>query len=285
MLAPWTILNAAAATDPQHCPDAARTPLLPERFGTVDQDRRHFHELRRELRRTFLDQDYQKAKTLATEYLALATNYPCDATYGDAIFSANLYLGRIAFKAGDVDAASHFLLAAGQTPGSAALDSVGPDLTLANQLLDAGKANTVVEFLLEVRHFWKPGIKQTDVWIAEIKAGRKPYLNPLEGETPGILVTAFSFASFLFLIPAIPALAVFLAARRRLHRRWSFLVSAVLLSYALVFLVALTPLADKAAILTLVAPVIGVCGLFVGWRFYEEHRSSEKKARLREETR
>jgi hypothetical protein len=67
---------------------------------------------------------------------------------------------------------SEYLLAAGKTPGSKVLDSVGPDLTLADQLLRAGQADTVTQFLQEVRTFWKPGQKQIDSWTTETKAGK-----------------------------------------------------------------------------------------------------------------
>jgi hypothetical protein len=262
----WPISGAASAGGEQ-CSDAARAGGFSQAVDPADPDLKQFHQLRRELRRTFLDGDFQRAKALATQYLALAGKYPCDAGYGDAIYSANLYLGRMSVKGGDVTAAGNYLLAAGKTPGSRALDSVGPDLTLANELLGAGHADTVTKFLQEVRTFWKPGQKQLDSWTAQIKAGKRPYMNPLEGAASGTLLVAASFVGFLIVVPALPALLVFLAVGRGLRRKWSFLVSAVVVSYAPVFLV--SQFGAKATGLTLIAPVLCACTLYMAWRAFE----------------
>jgi hypothetical protein len=268
----WLLPVIAAAAGVEKCSDAASAPSLWQEFGAADPGLTQFHRLRRELRRAFSDGDYQRAKTFANQYLALASKYPCDEGYGDAIYSANLYLGRISLKDGDLTGAGNYLLEAGKTPGSMVLNSVGPDLTLADQLLRTGQTDTVVKFLLEVRAFWTPGQKQIDSWTAEIKAGKRPFLNPLEGAVTGTLIAAFSVLAILFLVPVIPALLVFLIVGRRLRRKWSFLVIAVVASYASVLLIAGTQSANKAAGFTLIAPALCACALYFAWRSMEGSR-------------
>ncbi len=274
-LAGWLVLAATAipgralAVDIEHCSDAARSQWSSPQARGADSDITRLHGLGRELRRAFLNSNFPAARTLAAEYLTLAAKYPCSEGYGDAIYGANSYLGRISIKDGDVAAAGQYLLAAGKTPGSGVLDSIGPDLTLANQLLRAGQVDTVVKFLQEIRAFWKPGQRQLDSWTADIEAGQRPFLNPLEGAPTGTVVTALSVFGFLFLVPAILVLFVFLAVGRGLRHKWSFLMVSCVVAYAAVIAVPLTHLADKFPVLTLIVQLLCVYGIYRIWKVRE----------------
>src|SRR5437762_13634578 len=68
------------------------------------------------------------AKSFAEEMERLTPKYPKDWNYGNAIHDSNIVLGRLALKAGDVEAAKKRLLAAGHSSGSPQLDSFGPDM-------------------------------------------------------------------------------------------------------------------------------------------------------------
>jgi hypothetical protein len=96
------------------------------------------------------------------------------AAVGENIYNAYDALGRAAFNRGDYDAAKRDLLLAGTTPGGGVLSSFGPDLKLAQELLDKGESDTVVDFLTACKSFWKKPI--IDQWIADIKAGQRPTL-------------------------------------------------------------------------------------------------------------
>lgn len=58
---------------------------------------------------------------------------------GNRIHHGNLILGRIALTQGDVAEAKTRLLAAGKTPGSPQLNSFGPNMMLAKELLELGE--------------------------------------------------------------------------------------------------------------------------------------------------
>jgi hypothetical protein len=112
--------------------------------------------------------------------------------YGNVVYEGNQVLGLAALKKGDVDTAKKYLIAAGRTPGSPQLDSFGPEMTLAQGLLERGETESVLEFLDLVAKFWatpKTGDPKSSValyrqhaekieaWKGEIRAGGRPNLD------------------------------------------------------------------------------------------------------------
>ena len=120
------------------------------------------------------DGDTAKAEQYASEALKLASEFRNSWNYGNAIHKGNIILGRIALQSGDVTGAEQHLLAAGQTPGSPQLDSFGPNMTLAKDLLEKGERDTVLAYLQECAKFWKMGGSQLQEWVAKVKAGGIP---------------------------------------------------------------------------------------------------------------
>ncbi len=94
---------------------------------------------------------------------------------GNRIHTGNAVLGRIALKEGDVGKAKGHLIAAGKCGGSPQLNSFGPDMTLAKELLQRGETDTVVEYLELCGTFWDKAA--TDRWVAAIQRGEKPVLD------------------------------------------------------------------------------------------------------------
>jgi hypothetical protein len=115
----------------------------------------------------------EKARTCATELLAQAEG-PDDADQGNgvAVFYANLVLGRLALANGDVERAKGHLLESATTSGSPFLNSGGPNMTLAKELLEAGERDAVAEFLRRCGGFWHA--PKREEWLSEIEAGRTP---------------------------------------------------------------------------------------------------------------
>ena len=102
---------------------------------------------------------------------------------GNAIHHGNILLGKIALRQDDIEAAKKHLIAAGKTKGSPQLDSFGPDLELAQSLLERGERGTVLEYLQLCGKFWdEPMLKK---WQEKIANGETPELDVLgaiEGE-------------------------------------------------------------------------------------------------------
>ena len=84
-------------------------------------------------------------------------------------------MGRVAFIDGDIEKAKTHLLMAGKTTGSPQLKTFGPSMSLANELLDAGEKQVVIEYFQECKEFWERNDGRLDSWIASIKCGAKPY--------------------------------------------------------------------------------------------------------------
>jgi hypothetical protein len=136
-----------------------------------------FYTLARVAVAAFDASDYAKAETYAYELVALAPQYRedrsyHDRSYGEAIFYGNMVLGRVAVRRDyNIPKAKAALIASGQTPGSPILNSFGPNMNLAKDLLEAGERETVLQFFDQCRAFWKMGVreKKLDDWSAVVK--------------------------------------------------------------------------------------------------------------------
>lgn len=119
--------------------------------------------------------DLDKARQYANELLDRAVESPPDWNYGNAVHHGNLILGGVALREGRVEDAERFLLRAGKTPGSPQLNSFGPNMQLAMELLEKGRPQRVLEYLQLCKTFWKfAGLTGVDSWIETIKAGGIP---------------------------------------------------------------------------------------------------------------
>lgn len=140
--------------------------------GAVEEGR--FSSLEQLAKAAFEAGDLDKAERYASELLT-APEYPKNWMYGNAVFYGNLVLGRVALSRNrNVDLAKSYLKAAGRTPGSPQLNSFGPNMSLARDLLSAGERDAVLEFFTACRSFWKMGPAKLDDWTALVKSGRIP---------------------------------------------------------------------------------------------------------------
>ena len=118
--------------------------------------------------------DYPKAAAYAKQILNEAITYRTRWDYGNAIHKGNLVLGRIAVRDGRLAEAVTLLRASGQTPGSPQLNSFGPNMSLAKDLLEQGETRAVLEYLELCRKFWTMGGSRLDTWAAAVEAGKLP---------------------------------------------------------------------------------------------------------------
>jgi hypothetical protein len=124
--------------------------------------------------------DRAKARALAGQLLeSIPSQEPWNR--GNAIFQGHAILGAVALAEGDVARAREHLLASGRTDGSPQLDSFGPELDLADRLLQAGETAAVLEFLGLCEKFWKPGKERLERFATAIRRGERPRLHRLRG--------------------------------------------------------------------------------------------------------
>ncbi len=119
-----------------------------------------------------------EAEARATELLLRADSQREDWNYGNAVHKGNIVLGRVALRRGDINAAKYHLLASGRTPGSPQLDSFGPNMSLAKELLEGGERDTVVAYLNDCSHFWHMDRGKLKQWAALAKKGIVPDFGP-----------------------------------------------------------------------------------------------------------
>lgn len=117
---------------------------------------------------------YGEAEEYAKELLSLAPNYRQDWNYGNAIHDSHTVLGRIDLMQGNVDRAKEHLLQAGKTTGSIQLKSFGPNMSLANDLLNKGEKEIVIKYLDLCSVFWERDEGRIETWRRKIKRGEKP---------------------------------------------------------------------------------------------------------------
>jgi hypothetical protein len=91
------------------------------------------------------------------------------------VFFGNMIVGRVALRRDkNVALAKASLLAAGKSSGAPTLNSFGPNMSLAKDLIGAGERDVVLEYFTLCRNFWKMGQQKLDDWTAMVKGGGMP---------------------------------------------------------------------------------------------------------------
>jgi hypothetical protein len=156
-------------TTPQQRFDAVQNTL---RSAKSEEER--FYALNDAAKEGFVLGKTQEARKHAEELLALLPKYKGNWNYGNAVQDGNLVLGRIAVVEGRLDDAKQFLIKAGNSPGSPQMNSFGPNMSLARDLLAKGETDAVLEYFQLCRKFWELQDGKLEQWSREVKAGKIP---------------------------------------------------------------------------------------------------------------
>lgn len=116
-------------------------------------------------------QETTKAKKYAEKLLNLKGT---EWSAGNFIHHGNITLGKIAYDAGDLEAAKQHLIKAGKVPGTPALSTIGPDMTLAKDLLQKGEKEVVLEYLTLCSQIWRLGKDRLVKWTEIVKNDQIP---------------------------------------------------------------------------------------------------------------
>ncbi len=122
----------------------------------------------------FEAEDYERAASYSKEALGLAQQPDFIDNNADAIHYGNIVLGRIALRHGDIAGASGYLLQATAIKSSPHLETFGPNMMLAKELLDKGESKSVVEYLSLCGKFWKDDDGKLTQWRSTVLAGNTP---------------------------------------------------------------------------------------------------------------
>ena len=139
------------------------------------------YELSDELRRGYLltylgiaafnAGEFEKARQYAA---AMLEGNGAGWNQGNRVHYGNLTLGRLALLEGDLQEAKLRLTAAGRTPGSPQLDSFGPDMTLASELLELGESEVVLGYFSLCSKFWDMDRGDLRTWTVQVERGETP---------------------------------------------------------------------------------------------------------------
>jgi hypothetical protein len=145
-----------------------------QKLTRASSDEEKFYALDSAAKESFNAGNIQDAGKYANELLKLAPEFKGNWNYGNAIQDGNLVLGRIALHEGRTQEARQYLLAAGGSPGSPTMDSFGPNMSLAKDLLEKGQRDVVLQYFELCRKFWSMDYGKLDEWSNEVKAGKIP---------------------------------------------------------------------------------------------------------------
>lgn len=160
--------NAVPITPPQRYDRAVKE------LAKATSERERFYALNDAAKESFILGKVEEARKHAEELKEMTPRYQTDWNYGNAIQDWNLVLGKIAIKEGRIEEAKAHLLAAGKSPGSPQMNSFGPNMSLAKDLLYKGEREVALQYLDLCRSFWKMHNRRLDEWSREIKQGKIP---------------------------------------------------------------------------------------------------------------
>jgi len=146
-----------------------------ERLDEAESEIERFYALTDAAKMSFEMGDIAGATKYAEELASLAPKYKGSGGYGNAVHDSNLVLGRIAVREGNIEAAKAYLVKAGRTPGSPNLNSFGPNVSLAKDLLEKGETEIVIAYFQACKTFWEMDRGRLDAWIALAREGKIPY--------------------------------------------------------------------------------------------------------------
>lgn len=137
-------------------------------------DLTRFFRLPELARAAFEAGELEKAQQFSDQLLSAGKRYPTNWHFGNAVHYANNMIGLIALRKGQIEEAKQSLLRAGATPGSPQLDTAGPSMGLAKELLEKGEQDIVLQYLKLCRRFWTGHDGKLDDWTRQVKAGAIP---------------------------------------------------------------------------------------------------------------
>ena len=137
-------------------------------------------ELARMGKLAFWINEFAHAETYASEGLKLVSREKrVGAASGRAVHDLNMIAGLLAISRDQVGDAKHYLAASANIPTSEELQRLGPNVSLASELLERGQHETVAEYLNRWVGLWSTGQSILRKWISSVKEGRRPDFDPI----------------------------------------------------------------------------------------------------------
>jgi hypothetical protein len=145
-----------------------------KKLQEAKSDEIRFYALNDAAKEAFVLGKIFEARQYATTLLEMAPKFKKDWNYGNAIQDGNLVLGRIAVYEGKIAEAKIYLIEAGKSPGSPQMDTFGPNMSLAKDLLVKGEKDVVLQYFELCRKFWEMHRGRLDEWSQDVKNNQMP---------------------------------------------------------------------------------------------------------------
>jgi len=159
---------------------AQKLTQLEADYASKTSDRARFYGLLGVPRAAYDAGEYYKAEHYAMLLLDAANLRKNNDFYADAIFEGNTIRGRVLLQHKDVAGAKAALAASiGPAVESGTMRRSAQITDLAQDLLNAGERDAVVQFLSSSKPFLASHRDKLDLWIATIRGGGNPELKRL----------------------------------------------------------------------------------------------------------
>jgi len=144
------------------------------KLAKAKTEKKRFYALDAAAKTSFEIGKIDEASNYAVELRLLLPKFKGNWNYGNAVQDTYIVMGRIALREHRDEDAKRCLIAAGHSPGSPQMDTVGPNMSLAEALLGKGERETVLQYFELCRKFWRMDRGRLDAWRDQVKAGRIP---------------------------------------------------------------------------------------------------------------
>ena len=176
-IAGWMLAGGVTRAAAQDVPQAERERQMKLSRGDLSvakNEMERFWALGHAAKNAFNAGGKADAKKYAEELARLAPQFKTDWNYGNTIQDANLVLGRLALAEGNFKEAKKRLLDSARSKGSPPMNSFGPNMSLAKDLLAKGEKDTVLAYFELCGKFWTMGADRLKQWAEEVKNGATP---------------------------------------------------------------------------------------------------------------
>jgi hypothetical protein len=138
------------------------------------REQNRFHNLKKMAEMALRSSSFEEAVVLAEELLKCAEKWRENWDYGNAIHHGHRIIGLVSLQQGKIDEARRHLISSGEIPGFPRLNSFGPNMQLAKAMLEAGEAESVIEYFQLCRKCWKCERGRLDAWLLDVRHGEMP---------------------------------------------------------------------------------------------------------------
>ena len=170
----WREARHSTNTDQSKSYAAKSLRVYEQALSDTSDPQERLNDLPEAAQAAFEAAEYDKATTYSEEALGLAARAEYVDNGADAVHYGNIVLGRIALRHGDVASGSAYLLKAAAIKGNPHLDTFGPNMQLAKELLEKGERQSVLQYFDLCGKFWKDDDGKLKQWHSSVASGTNP---------------------------------------------------------------------------------------------------------------